>query len=112
MLLMVAAVQVYLLARLGLRGLLASRSWWLGLAFFLAVALGYSLFRWVYFHDVLPNTYYLKLTGVALQVRLLKGLWVLGTFLQDHLLVLLPVGLGPHRVASCRLPTHRCRRSV
>lgn len=91
MLLMVVAVQGYVLIRKGAR---QSRSWWLGLALFLALALGYSLFRWLYFHDVLPNTYYLKLTGVALPVRLLKGLYVLGTFLRDHLLVLLPVGLG------------------
>src|SRR5215210_9477186 len=63
MLLMVAAVQAYVLLRSG-----ASRSWRLGLFLFVAVVLGYSLFRWLYFHDVLPNTYYLKLTGAAFSV--------------------------------------------
>ncbi|HWM94956.1 MAG TPA: hypothetical protein VN493_29650 [Thermoanaerobaculia bacterium] len=89
MLLMVLAVQAYVLIRTG-----AGRSWRLGLALFLVITLGYGLFRWLYFQDVLPNTYYLKLTGVAFSARLLKGLSMLGTFLRDHLLVLLPVGLG------------------
>lgn len=120
MLLMIAAVQVYVLARVGLRRVLAARRWWLGLGLFLVVALGYSLFRWVYFHDVLPNTYYLKLTGVALPVRLLKGLWVLRAFLQENLLVLVPVGVlavplmkrNPRLILPAALFTIYCAYSV
>lgn len=87
MLLMVGAVQLWVVARGGLR---RGRARWLaGLGLFLALALGYSLFRWVYFHDLLPNTYYLKLTGISLVVRLLRGLLVLGAFVRNHLLLLL-----------------------
>ena len=91
MLLLVVAVQAYVLIRTRAR---LPRSWRLGLALFVALALGYSLFRWFYFHDVLPNTYYLKLTGVPLTVRLLRGLVVLGTFLRDNMPVLLAVAAG------------------
>src|SRR6185295_6417173 len=93
MLLLVVAVQLYLLLRGGLRPA-GRRSWLIGLAVFCGVSLAYSLFRWFYFHDVLPNTYYLKLTGVALTVRLLRGISVFTDFLRDHLLFILPVGLG------------------
>lgn len=87
MLLMVVAVQLWVVARGGLR---RGRARWLaGLGIFLAAVLGYELFRWVYFHDLLPNTYYLKLTGVPLVVRLLRGLLTLGTFVRNHLLLLL-----------------------
>ncbi|HEX9940924.1 MAG TPA: hypothetical protein VGG03_02810, partial [Thermoanaerobaculia bacterium] len=93
MLLLVVAVQLYLLLRGGLRT--ARRPGWLvGLAVFCGASLAYALFRWLYFHDVLPNTYYLKLTGVPLAVRLLRGLSFFIVFLRDHLPFLLPVGLG------------------
>jgi len=93
MLLLVVAVQLYLLLRGGLRP--AGRASWLaGLAVFIGANLGYELFRWLYFHDVLPNTYYLKMTGIPLTVRLLRGLLVFSKFINDHLLVLLPVALG------------------
>lgn len=93
MLLLVVAVQLYLLLGGGLRPP-GRRSWLAGLAVFCGVSLAYGLFRWFYFHDLLPNTYYLKLTGVPLTVRLLRGLSVFTAFLHDHLSVLLPVGLG------------------
>lgn len=93
MLPLVVAVQLYLLLRGGLRP--AGRpSWFAGLAVFCGGSLAYELFRWFYFHDLLPNTYYLKLTGVALTVRLLRGISFLAVFLRDHLLFILPVGLG------------------
>jgi hypothetical protein len=93
MLLLVAAVQLYLLLRGGLRP--AGRpSWIAGLAVFCGAGLAYGLFRWLYFHDLLPNTYYLKLAGVPLAVRLLRGLSALTDFLRAHLSFLLPVGLG------------------
>ena len=93
MLLLVFAVQLYLLLRGGLRPA-GRRSWLIGLALFCGASVAYSLFRWFYFHDLLPNTYYLKLTGVALTVRLLRGISVFTDFLRDHLLFILPVGLG------------------
>jgi hypothetical protein len=93
MLPLVVAVQLYLLLAGGLRK--AGRpSWLLGLALFCGVSLAYGLFRWFYFHDLLPNTYYLKLSGVPLTIRLLRGLSVFIVFLRDHLTLLLPAGLG------------------
>jgi hypothetical protein len=95
MLLMVVAVQVWVVARGGLRPGRDGRGRWLaGLGVFLALALGYSLFRWVYFHDLLPNTYYLKLTGVPRVVRLLRGLLCLEPFVRNHLLLLVAAGVG------------------
>lgn len=92
MLLLVVAAQVWGVVRGGLRR--NKPRWLLGLAVFLAIALGYSLFRWLYFHDVLPNTYYLKLTGVPLVVRLLRGLLTFGSFVRAHLLLLLAALIG------------------
>ncbi|HKQ57339.1 MAG TPA: hypothetical protein VJY35_05690 [Candidatus Eisenbacteria bacterium] len=48
--------------------------------------------RWLYFHDPLPNTYYLKLTGYPIGARVLQGLAVLWDtiVLSRGLLVLLP----------------------
>ncbi|MEA2562569.1 MAG: hypothetical protein QOH06_4073 [Acidobacteriota bacterium] len=92
MLLLVLAVQAWVALRGGLRR--DRRRWLLGLGLFLAVALGYEVFRWVYFHDFLPNTYYLKMTGVPLAVRLLRGLLSLELFVRDHLLLLLAAGVG------------------
>jgi hypothetical protein len=92
MLLLVLAVQTWVLARGGLRR--DRPRWLLGLGLFLAAALGYQVFRWVYFHDLLPNTYYLKLTGVPLTVRLLRGLLTLEVFVRDHLPLLLLAGIG------------------
>lgn len=92
MLLLVLAVQGWVVARGGLRR--DRRRWLLGLGLFLAAALGYELFRWVYFHDLLPNTYYLKMTGVPLTVRLMRGLLALEVFARDHLPLLLLAGIG------------------
>ncbi|HWM90046.1 MAG TPA: hypothetical protein VN493_04710 [Thermoanaerobaculia bacterium] len=92
MLLLVVAVQVWVVTRGGLRR--DRRRWLIGLGLFLAAVLGYELFRWVYFHDLLPNTYYLKLTGVPLVVRLLRGLLALEVFVRSHLLLLLVAGIG------------------
>ena len=45
--------------------------------------LGQSLFRHFYYGDLLPNTYYLKMTGMPLILRLKRGLYVLFNFIQD-----------------------------
>ena len=97
MLLPVAVVQAYVIARGGLR--VGSRRrwpfrWLLGAALCLAAVLGYQVFRWVYFGDLLPNTYYLKLTGVPLYIRLLRGVATFAEFVRGHLLLLLVAGVG------------------
>jgi hypothetical protein len=61
-----------------------ARSWAVGLGVFLATLTAYQVFRWVYFHDILPNTYYLKLSGIPLRLRILRGLSVLPDFLISH----------------------------
>ncbi|HEV8237862.1 MAG TPA: hypothetical protein VGS57_00665 [Thermoanaerobaculia bacterium] len=88
MLLLVVVVQAYVLIGGGVRGA-GRRAWWIGAACFVGAALGYELFRWVYFHDLLPNTYYLKLTGLPLAVRLRRGMATFGDFAARHALLLL-----------------------
>jgi hypothetical protein len=92
----VIAVQAYVLAHGGLRkgepG--ERRGWLLGVAVLVAAAAGYTLFRWFYFHDLLPNTYYLKLAGIPLTVRLLVGGSALLDTLRAHWPLLLAVGIG------------------
>ena len=46
----------------------------------MAAAAGQTLFRASYYGDVLPNTYYLKMTGVSLTVRVVRGVYVLLQF--------------------------------
>jgi hypothetical protein len=68
-------------------------SWGLAL---LAATIGVqTLGRYWYYGDVLPNTYYLKMTGVDLAVRLARGLDVLARFVWQAtpLLFLLPCAL-------------------
>ncbi len=93
MLLLVGAVQLYVLLHRGFRQI-RTRSWLAGFALFCGMTLAYGVFRELYYHDLLPNTYYLKLYGVPLAVRLLRGSAVLAEFVRDHLLVLLAAGLG------------------
>ncbi|HEY4573512.1 MAG TPA: hypothetical protein VIJ26_06110 [Thermoanaerobaculia bacterium] len=93
MLLLVGVVQLYVLLHRGFRQI-ATRSWLAGCAVFFGMTLAYGVFRKLYYHDLLPNTYYLKLYGVPLAVRLLRGSSVLAVFVRDHLWVLLAAGLG------------------
>jgi len=46
-----------------------------GLTIFLVFAAGLTLFRYFYFGEVLPNTYFLKLEGYPLLFRLTRGLY-------------------------------------
>lgn len=50
--------------------------------------------RLIYFHDLLPNTYYLKLTGYPTGLRVIRGAWALvGSVLRSNgLLALVPIG--------------------
>ncbi|MBT4484220.1 MAG: hypothetical protein HOC71_11160 [Candidatus Latescibacteria bacterium] len=60
------------------------------LLFFLA---GQTLFRYFYYGEVLPNPYYLKMTGYPLILRLSRGLYVFLNFVKESnsILLLLPL---------------------
>lgn len=59
-----------------------------------ASLLAYEIFRWVYFHDWLPNTYYLKMTGLPAGTRILRGLLVFRGFLDLAAIPLALAALG------------------
>lgn len=87
------------------------RRWLPGLGFLLAVSLGYQLFRWSYFGEALPNTYYLKLAGVPLEVRLLRGAWAFARFAAPQAPVFVVVGdawehagIGANRFVAFVMP--------
>jgi hypothetical protein len=106
MLIVVLVVQAYLVTSGGLRPG-GRRSWLLGAAGFTLAVLGYELFRWEYFHDLLPNTYYLKLTGIPVGVRLARGGATLGRFAIAHAPLLLAAAASAvalRRERRLRLP--------
>jgi hypothetical protein len=83
LLVVVVAAQAFMIGSGGLRRA-GVRTWLGGLAGFLLLAGGYELFRWSYFHDLLPNTYYLKLTGIPFGARLLRGWSCVCAFARAH----------------------------
>ena len=66
-----------------------------GLATLLVSLGGQTLLRWIYYHDFLPNTYYLKVTGYPMILRVARGLYALHTFVwgSNWLLIILPFSL-------------------
>jgi hypothetical protein len=52
-----------------------------------SVVVGQGLFRRGYYHETLPNTYYLKLNGIGIGARLKRGLFVVPDVLAFHLAV-------------------------
>jgi hypothetical protein len=94
MLVMVGVVQLFVIACGGLRQVRQRAHWCQGILMLGAVAAAYGAFRWWYFHDLLPNTWYLKLYQVPLGVRLLRGTSVLAASLADHLLLVVAVTAG------------------
>ena len=60
--------------------------------------------RLAYYGDLLPNTYYLKMSGVALLERIARGGQVLGAEVRQRMwpLLVLPLALGP-RLADRRV---------
>jgi hypothetical protein len=50
------------------------RSWLVGAGLLLVAVVGYQAFRLAYFGSWLPNTYYLKVDGIPLPLRLSRGL--------------------------------------
>ncbi|WP_176722450.1 hypothetical protein [Candidatus Thiosymbion oneisti] len=79
------------------------RSWLIGFAIFGMTIVSYSIFRWVYFHELLPNTYYLKLTGVPFEIRILRGLDV---FVKNFFL---PISIPLLLIIAGTLPLVRIR---
>lgn len=90
MLVAAAAIVGFLAASRAIRRADAGR-WAIAGGMLLATIGGYQLFRLAYFGDPLPNTYYLKLTGVPLEMRLLRGLATYADFLQANLWAILLV---------------------
>lgn len=54
---------------------------WAGLATLVAAVAAQLLFSYLYYHDPLPNTYYLKMTGYPIHLRMARGLYVLLQFI-------------------------------
>ena len=54
------------------------------LILFCAFPIGREIFRLAYYGDLLPNTYYLKLTGMPLAARLQSGLGFISLYLITH----------------------------
>lgn len=69
-------------------------SWLGGVSLLLGTVVGYQIFREIYFGASLPNTYYLKLTGIALDERWIRGTAALLGFLRANFLPILLVVLG------------------
>ncbi|HLO31979.1 MAG TPA: hypothetical protein VK249_22710 [Anaerolineales bacterium] len=61
--------------------------------FYMLFIAGQEIFRISYYHEFLPNTYYLKLTGMPLLDRIKNGLGFITPYLLTHLL-LLGVSIG------------------
>lgn len=66
-----------------------------GLGLLIVFLLGQTVFRLAYYGDLLPNTYYLKMTGYPALLRIGRGLLVLLQFIWrfNWLLFLLPITL-------------------
>lgn len=102
---------VLVLAWVGLRGGYRRRelrSWLGGGLVLVGTVLGYQVFRELYFGAPLPNTYYLKLTGIPLVERWLRGLAALVGFVRANFwpLLVLIVGVLPrlHKRSRYLLP--------
>jgi hypothetical protein len=94
MLLIVAVVQIYILAKGGVRGPRRRASWLQGAALCGAALAAYGAWRWVSFHDLLPNAWYLRFYRIPPAVRLMRGAVTLGAWISDHLLLLAAVAAG------------------
>jgi arabinofuranosyltransferase len=66
-----------------------------GLGLFAVFILSQTVFRVLYYGDPLPNTYYLKMTGYSMVVRIARGLYVFLQFVQEFnwVLFLLPLSI-------------------
>ncbi len=66
-----------------------------GVGLLLVFILGQTTFRWLYYGDILPNTYFLKMSGYPVLNRILRGAYVLFQFAWDFnwLLFLFPLAV-------------------
>jgi hypothetical protein len=71
----------------------------IGAAILAALVAAHTAFRWFYYGEILPNTYYLKLTGYPLILRAGRGLF---TFLGFSLRMNLALLLVPAAIALMR----------
>lgn len=69
------------------------RYWYVGLLFMILIyflfIVGQEIFRVSFYHELLPNTYYLKLTGMSLADRLKNGLGFVTPYVFLHLFFLI-----------------------
>ncbi len=65
----------------------------LGIIFFFAGLLIYELWRYSYYNDLLPNTYYLKATGYPLVMRIARGIYVLSGLMNTLLALIVLAGV-------------------
>jgi hypothetical protein len=77
-----------------------------GLLILAASALGQTILRLWYFGDILPNTYYLKMTGYPVMLRLSRGAAVLGQFIwsMNPILFSMPLLLLSRRFPPLMFP--------
>jgi peptidoglycan/LPS O-acetylase OafA/YrhL len=71
-------------------------------AFAGGAVLGQTVFRHAYFHESLPNTYYLKLHNISAMTRMRRGLFVTLEVLALHLAVPLSIVFGSLPLESAR----------
>lgn len=69
----------------------------------LLVLAGLTLFRWWYFGELLPNTFYLKSCGIPFSTKLCRGLLVTQDFIENMGWILFAVPLF-FLLCSCRSP--------
>jgi len=61
---------------------------WSGMGLYALFVIGQSVFQYSYYGEPLPNTYYLKLTGMPLADRVSNGIGYIKPFLKDMLFIL------------------------
>src|SRR5512139_1643906 len=74
------------------KGYLSDRTRWarllLTVLFYALFILGQEIFRVNYYHEFLPNTYYLKLTGMPLLDRIKNGMGFIAPYILTHIFLL------------------------
>lgn len=64
----------------------SKKDWGRGVALMMLMVASHLAFRFFYYHDLFPNTYYLKMTGYPTLLRLTRGFYVA---VKNHNLILL-----------------------
>lgn len=81
---------------------------WAGIGLYALFVIGQSAFQYSYYGAPLPNTYYLKLTGMPLSERISNGIGYITPFLTGMAFILAASGL--HLIASFRKARFRKER--